>query len=205
MIPRCVYQRQFANPVPRGLALDHTRRLLCVSGGYVDSNHRIHIYYLTNNTQLVRTLGTGAAGAGVDQFNYPTGLAIDESSGVLFVADHWNHRIVCYDVSSGTRLRIWGSQGQGVNQFNQPSAIALDSRSQLLFITDCVNHRIQVYTREGTFVRSWGVEGSSAGQLKQPRGIAIDSTRSLVYVSEAGNHRISVFNTDGVFVRIFGG
>ena len=69
-----------------------------------------------------RNGGDGISGAGDGEFNYPSGIATDES-GFVYVTDTYNHRIQKF-TSDGQFVAKWGSYGSGDGQFNYPRGIA---------------------------------------------------------------------------------
>jgi len=88
----------------------------------------------------------GSAGSGDGGFQSPAGVAVDQSTGDVYVADAGNYRIEKFS-SSGTFLAAWGwgvtdgtaqsevctsgcetgIQGSGAGQFSDPIAIAVDN------------------------------------------------------------------------------
>ena len=129
-------------------------------------------------------------------FNQPSGIALD-SSGNVYVADTWNHRIQKF-TSSGQFVTKWGSYGNGDGQFIGPFGIALDSSGNV-YVADINNGRIQKFTSDGQFIAKWGSQGSGDGQFDYPSGIAADSSGN-VYVADTQNHRIQKFTSDGQFI-----
>lgn len=84
----------------------------------------------------------GSLGSGDGQFNNPAGIVVD-SSGNIFVADFYNHRIQKF-TSSGVFITKWGSQGSGNGQFDRPEGVAVDSSGNV-YVADTYNHRIQKF------------------------------------------------------------
>jgi len=168
----------------------------------------------------------GTQGTGDGQFNNPAGIAIDNSSGNVFVTDQYNNRIEKF-TSTGGYLTKWGSSGTGEGQFNYlysnvPMGIAVDSSGNV-FVTDTANNRIQKFDTNGNFITMWGwgvatganqfetctsscqagVYGSSDGQFKNPMGVTVDSSGN-VFVVDTYNNRIQEFTSAGGFITKWG-
>ena len=77
---------------PSGVAVDSSGNLYVTDS----NNHRIR--KITSAGVVTTLAGSGTRGhkdaTGTEaQFNYPYGVAVDSSSGILYVADWFNHRI----------------------------------------------------------------------------------------------------------------
>lgn len=136
------------------------------------------------NESLTTIAGGGAGGSGgVDgvgaaaAFDYPTGLALDTSSGVLYVADQGHQLIRRVDLSDTAVTTVAGTinepdafDGVGVDaSFDNPSQLAfLDGA---LYVADIGNHAIRrVDTASAevtTVIGTIGISGGS-GQLAVP-------------------------------------
>jgi len=138
---------------PAGIALDNTGNFLIVADAANQRIRRIEI--ATWDVQTIA--GSGTAGfidgpALTAQFNWPYGVAIDNSNNV-FVADTFNNRI--RRIENGTWVVTtlagnwtWGSlEGFGAAaQFFNPYGIAVDSSSNV-FVADTFNNRIRRITQ----------------------------------------------------------
>jgi tripartite motif-containing protein 71 len=151
------------------------------------------------------------------QFHYPFGIAIDQTSGNVYVADTFNQRIEKF-TDTGEYIRTWGTPciigtGQGCIDEDGPGplligsgefyylfGIAIDQTSGNVYVADTGNNRIQVFTRTGNFIGAWGSFGTDNGQLYNPFGIAIDQTSGNVYVADTFNQRIQIFTRTGNFI-----
>jgi hypothetical protein len=110
----------------------------------------------------------------------PRGIAVNPTSGNVYVADQQNSRIVEL-TAWGEFLRAWG---WGVS----------DGSAEL-----------QVCTSAATC--HTGIAGGGRGELTSPQGIAIDSAGN-VYVAEGDvskNRRVQKFDSEGHFILMFGG
>ena len=161
------------------------------------------------------TAGDGDSG----QFYYPFGIAVDQTSGNVYVTDTFNQRIQKF-VATGEFIRTWGtfcaiSTGQecvdedglgplplGNGEFYYPFDIAVDQTSGNVYVTDTGNNRIQVFTRTGNFIGAWGSLGTDNGQFYYPFDIAVDQTSGNVYVTDTLNQRIQVFTRTGNFIGV---
>jgi len=147
------------------------------------------------NGSLLLVLGDGRAAAGRSSFNKPTDVAVEGSSGDIYVADGYgNSRVVVFS-RTGSYLREWGGPGAGEAQFNVPHGIALDSRG-LVYVADRENARVQVFTTMGEWRAEWvsrvGAERSQYVQSVQPwrahvSSIDYDAELDLFVVSEGSS------------------
>ncbi|MDQ6418454.1 S-layer homology domain-containing protein [Paenibacillus sp. LHD-117] len=150
------------------------------------------------------------ASSNLGGFNGPTGVAVD-SSGNVYVADTYNHRIQKLTNSTGIWSE-WGAKeegsgipgipasGSGLGEFNNPNGVAVDSNGNL-YVSDRNNHRIQKLTVSTGVWSEWGAKeedsgnpgipatGSGLGQFYYPGGVAVDSSGN-VYVADSYNNRI---------------
>jgi hypothetical protein len=132
---------------------------------------------------------TQIAGPGSDagQVNSPGGLAFDEESELLYVADQGNNRIDVF-TAAGVFVRAFGwgvsngsaepqvctsscqagSRGGGAGQFNGPRAIAVDNDPTSpshhdIYVFDAGNSRVEKLTPTGSFLAAWGGGVITAG------------------------------------------
>jgi sugar lactone lactonase YvrE len=187
-------EAQFLEPF--AIAVDRSGTL------YVADQNRIR--KVTPSGEVTTLAGSGekgfADGAGAAaQFNYPSGLAVDES-GTVYVADSDNNRIRKV-TPGGVVSTLAGStpgfaDGTGAEAlFEYPSGLAVD-RSGSLYVADSENHRIRKITRSGEVTTLAGrsahgfVDGSgAAAQFNYPIGLCLGTGGSL-YVADTENHRI---------------
>ena len=150
----------------------------------------------------VFSLKWGTSGSGNGQFNSPYGVAVDSSSGNVYVVDTGNRRVQKF-TSTGTYLTQWGSFGSGNGQFNTPTGVAVDSSSGNVYVVDTSNHRIQKFTSSGTYLTQWGTNGTGNGQFNNPWGVAVDSSGS-VYVADRDSYRVQKFTSTGTYLTQWG-
>ena len=131
----------------------------------------------------------------------PVGLAWNETSDRLYVADAVGQQVLVYG-SGGTRLLSWGSRGSGDGEFNFPAYVAL-SRSGEVLVTDALNYRVQAFDQNGKFLWKMGRQGDGSGDFAAPKGLATDSEGHL-YVVDALFDGVQIFDRKGALLLGFG-
>jgi len=74
----------------------------------------------------------------------PSGIAIDPSSGNVYVADTANNRIQVFS-SNGTYITEWGRYGRSEVEMRFPADIVIAPSSDYMLIADTGNSRILVF------------------------------------------------------------
>ena len=172
-------------------------------------NHKIR---MVDASGIITTVaGTGIAGDSGDggpatsaQLDNPRGVHKD-SSGNLYIADAYNHKIrkvdTSGDISTIAGTGSAGETGDGeaaiLAEIDTPSDVLMDSSGNF-FIADTNNHKIrQVDTFDDilTFVSNSGPGDDGDGgfaalaQLNKPYGMFKDPLGSL-YIADRNNHKI---------------
>jgi len=142
------------------------------------------------------------------ELDYPSGIALNSTGSLLFIADTCNDRIREVNVSSGIittaagngKYGFSGDNGQATAaELSYPSGVAVDSAGDL-FIADTDNNRIRevnVSSGKITTVAGNGTAGSTVGanslatasELYQPMGVAVDSNGNL-FIADTQNDRV---------------
>jgi sugar lactone lactonase YvrE len=134
-------------------------------------------------------------------FKRPTGLAINESEGLIYVTDTWAHTIYVYGLD-GTRRGAIGQSGEGPGELNYPTHVTVD-KDGLIYVSDTLNFRVQIFRPSGELVNSFGVIGDSFDTFDKIKGIAVD-TEGHIYVSDGAQNMIKVFDKEGRLLLFFG-
>ena len=129
-----------------------------------------------------------------DELANPSGLALDQASGRLYVADPRAHKIRVYSSTDGKFLFEFGKRGENDGEFNFPTNLFI--RNGKLYVTDTGNFRIQIFDLEGKFLKKLGEVGDGPGQLARPRGVATDS-EGHIYVVDAAFDNFQIFDEEG--------
>ncbi|PKM80352.1 MAG: 6-bladed beta-propeller [Firmicutes bacterium HGW-Firmicutes-14] len=117
-----------------GIAVNVDSGEVCLSNS---NNSRIDVFTLEGKYMGQRL--------GPKQVANPKGIAFEESTGMLYVADTLAHRILVSD-REGKIVEYIGRRGLDSGQFNFPTAVAIDKRGRL-YVADRENNRIQVFDR----------------------------------------------------------
>jgi hypothetical protein len=165
----------------------------------------------------------GTPGAGAGQFTTPIGVAIQQTSGNVFVADPGNARVDKFDamgnflaafgwgVKDGkaqsevcTRTCQAGIPGSGPGQFSNPTSIAVGASGSpsagKVFVGDPGNNVVEVFNADGQFVQT--IDGTSApqGHFQSLVGISVDQSGNL-WTADGSTSNVDEFNALGAFVQ----
>jgi hypothetical protein len=123
--------------------------------------------------------------AGAGEFNQPSGIAVDQANGWVYVFDRVNNRVQKFDLDGNFILMF----GKGVNAGNSGNA--------------------NVCTNAGapTDICQAGVADTTAGSISGATGVPkleVDQATHDVFVADPANRRVSQFASSGAFVRAWG-
>jgi DNA-binding beta-propeller fold protein YncE len=138
----------------------------------------------------------GISGSGPGQFDSPNGVAVDPSTGNVYVADTENDRVEVFG-SGGNLLGQFGTAGSGNGEFTDPEGLAVDPTTNDVYVTDTGNDRVEMFNSGGTYIGQFGTSGSGDAQFSDPLGVAVDPNTSDVYVVDALNNRVEKFGETG--------
>jgi DNA-binding beta-propeller fold protein YncE len=125
----------------------------------------------------------GPPGSGVGQITSPAGVAVDTTTGLLYVADKGNNRVDVFDADSHAFVMAFGWG-----------------------VADGTSAELQTCTT--TCFK--GLAGSGSGQFQNITGVAVDNDSTSpsfgdVFVVDSGNVRIQRFSPSGEFIWMVGG
>ena len=190
---------------PNGVTVDSSGNLFIAD----QANHRIRkvdtsgIIITVAGTSTSGFLGDGVAATST-ALNQPSDVAVD-SSGNLFIADEFNHRIRKVDIS-GIITTVAGNGTQGFSgdggpatsaKLDTPTGVAVDASGNIFF-ADSSNHRIRKVDTSGiiTTVAGDGTQGFSgdggsatSAQLDFANDVAVDSSGNL-FITDINNERV---------------
>jgi DNA-binding beta-propeller fold protein YncE len=116
----------------------------------------------------------GSKGTGPGEFEEPSGIAVAQATGDVYVVDKNNARVDSFGPGGAFRFALgWG---------------VLDGKNEFEVCT--------------TTCRA-GLPGGGAGQFGSPNGVAVDKSGNF-YVVDAEEHRVQKFDSEGHFLLAFG-
>ena len=143
--------------------------------------------------------GLGSSGSAANQFNSPSGLIRDATTGTIYVADTGNHRIMSWlsGASSGTVVAGGNGQGTSTTQLSSPYGFTWDASTNSFIVVNYSAHTVVRWVLGAT---SWtllagtaGASGSTSTLLNNPLSVVLDPSGNM-YVSDTRNHRIQFFH-----------
>lgn len=211
------------------LQYDSVHNRLFVTDNYL---HRVLVFDLSNGVQnnmnAANVLGqadfvSGSAATSAHSLNTPLGLALNETTEELFVADQGSNRIMSFNLKNGVvngmaAANVIGqadftatSAGAASTQLNRPLGLMYDSSEKRLFAADYANCRVLAYNLSAGV--SNGMPASNViGQAdftptpdctptnktfgNQVSDVSYDSLRQSLFVSDASANRIVKFKLD---------
>lgn len=155
--------------------------------------------------------GTADATGTAASFNTPIGIAVDSSTGTVYVADTFNS-VIRKITAAGAVTTLAGTAGEtgavddtgAAARFNSPLGIAVDEATGTVYVADSSNQTIRKITPAGVVTTIAGLAGSP-GTVNQPgtqarfvlpAGLALASDGTL-YVADAGANVIRVIDPAG--------
>ena len=138
----------------------------------------------------------------------PTGIAIDNTRGKIYVSDtshtkSTDHTVKVFDMQGKLLGLVGKGKGDMEGSFLFPTFLTLDAQGNL-YVSDTINSRVQVFDADGKFLRAIGKHGSAFGQFDKPKGVAVDSFGNT-YVADSGWSNVQLFNPKGQVLMFFGG
>lgn len=160
---------------------------------------------------------SGGSGISSSTMNSPAGVAIDPTTGKLFVADRYNNRVLRWDsadkMTNGSSAEaVFGqlnfntsTSGLSASKFNDPLRVFVDHNGSL-WISDYLNNRVLRF--DSASFRSSGTSadlvlgqtsfttnssGTTANKMYGPVGVFVDNNDRL-WVTDRLNHRVLRFD-----------
>lgn len=143
--------------------------------------------------------------------NVPTDIAVEDSTGRVFVADSENDRVVVFE-SSQPGAAVVTTFGEG--ELSAPYGIAIDPTSGDVYVSDSGNDRLVRYESDGAEPPAYTLDATYTGPAKGTGSeeigsfaspLATDPTSGDLFVADTGNLRVERFEADGTFADSFDG
>ncbi|CAH8467108.1 unnamed protein product [Heterobilharzia americana] len=117
---------------------------------------------------------------------WPTGLAVNQSNGDIYLVDRDNARIKLF-THDGTFISSLGDTGEMADRLVSPFDITISSSWGTIFVSDYQRDEVRLFSLDG---RTQGILTSE--KLKHPRGLCYGL--GLVAVVESRRHLISLYD-----------
>lgn len=168
------------------------------------------------------TIEPNNGGISAGTLNYPCGIAIDDQTGTLWIADTGNHRVLGAQRKTGDRTQadvVLGQSdfrsnarnpgGRSAKSLCEPIGIA--AKGGQVAVADAGNHRVLVYRRpsasnaaadevlgqDGSFASA--EQGCSPYRLRSPSAVSLLFSESnqphCLLIGDTGNNRVLLFSS----------
>lgn len=165
---------------------------------YIGSNEDLSVKIRDSSYKII-----GSLGSGVGEFNLPRNIAIDKTTGNVYVVDQIDQSIKIYN-SSGTYL-------SKINDYpNLPQDVTImNSKIYVIdhpLITDqwggiIRGAQVRVFDMDGNVLEAeaFGSYGDQEGQFVRPAGITSD-TNGVLYISDSFHGVVMCFEGNGTYL-----
>jgi sugar lactone lactonase YvrE len=138
-------------------------------------------------------------------FDFPTGIAIDQKNGLMYLLDTPRNLLLILDLNGNILKRVGRrSSDQVPVEFFYPTEIAI-SKDEIV-VLDSAGSRIQVFDLQGKLLRQINTYTSSAPGIPNPQaemGLATDAEGNI-YLSNFRDSGVRVFDRTGKILNSFG-
>jgi hypothetical protein len=174
---------------------------------------------------LLRVGSFGSSGSGGGQFQVPVGVAVDQHSGVVYVADSANARIEKFK-AKGKFVAAWGwgvtdgkamsevckiktkcqagIAGSGAGQFSNPTSVAVDSSrgpsARDVYVGDAGNNVVEKFNSNGKYLSTLDGSSTPQGHFVSLTGVAVDQSGNL-WTADGGTANVDEFDNMGAFLQ----
>ncbi len=149
----------------------------------------------------------GGYGTAPWQLNKPQGIAVNDTTGDIYIADSGNNRISHWRISKNGIIGFidtYGKEGKGDGEFSGPSDVSLDPLGNI-YITDQMNNRIQVLSSKGQYLYQFGQQGYGTHNDNFLLPTSIQATDKHLIVNDLVNRSLKVFTHKGHYIDSFSG
>jgi hypothetical protein len=128
----------------------------------------------------------GEAGSGPGQLSRPTAMAVNQSTGDVYVVDTGNSRVEEFSATGVFIAQFNGSVGPPTGAFSAPEGIAVDNSGNALdpangdvYVVDRGHNVVDQFTASGTYVGQFTEANGHRFTEGKLRGVAVDPTGNL--------------------------
>ena len=169
---------------------DNNKRLISEIdklGEYVESIVRIDY-----KSKVHSVVSVCEGGEGIDQLYNPRGVTVDNTTGMIYVADRGNDCVKVFDNTGKYLSRIGDSTGD--RKMYHPHSLAICEDRILISHGGYWNNSSSIlnYQLDGKFISRIGKHGTADLQFRIPNGLSIHQTNGDIYVCDSGNKGIQI-------------
>ena len=138
-------------------------------------------------------------------FGKPTGIAVDESSGNVFVADSNENVVEIFGPEGEAPSGIANTRLEGFAFNGEPTGLAIDNSSSAsagaLYVADVQNSAVKKFVFDAVSEEyELDEELSAAGGFSEPTGLTVD-TKGNVWVGDYGSFSVIEFDPTGAEIN----
>ena len=138
-------------------------------------------------------------GKGMKQLYNPHGVTVDNKTGNIYIADHYNNCVKVFDSTGKYLFKFGDNDDKG--KMNYPIGVAICG--DRILITQ-YNNYILNYQLNGKFISRIGRQGRGDLEFNFLFSLTIDESNGDTYICDRNNHRIQILNSDLSFKSQFG-
>ena len=147
------------------------------------------------------------AGTPSGSFEEPSGVAVNDENGDVYVSDSAGHVVDVFSSSGVYLSQLTGTcktggesppscAGSSFIPFARPWGLAVDQSTHDLYVTDRENHIVDVFSSTGTYLSQFGGEVLST----DGESVATNDLTGDAYVADSGSDVIDIFDSMGSIV-----
>ena len=164
-----------------------------------------YVCQITGSATPSATECNGASGSQTPAggFSSPTGIAVDQATGAVYVLDPGNGVIDIFSSAGAYQSQVALSQvPTGFTGFT--SGIAVSALSGHVYVSDSGSLEVYEFDGSGNYVTTWTGSSTPAGSFGGDYlSVAADDASGRVYVSEDSDEVTDVFDASGDFLGQF--
>ena len=138
-------------------------------------------------------------GKGMKQLDNPHGVAVDNKTGNIYIADHDNSCVKVFDSTGKYLFKFGDDKGEGKMCYPRGVAIYGDK----ILITQS-NNCILNFQLNGEFISRIGRKGGGELEFINLFSLTIGESNGDIYICDYNNNRIQILNNDFSFKSQFG-
>ena len=166
------------------VAFNSAKKIDSPIGIAVDAYDNVYFTDTTSTLKMIHIETNEISTVVSSELNDPSGLAIDASSGYIYIADYSSHSIKKYDPATATVSTLINTG------LHFPTDVCLDNNNNI-YIVDSSEHPIKVYNQNSKIMTY--LEDKQQ-LIEKPGGIAYDESLNVLYVTDLVKNRLVRFN-----------